>query len=134
VTVLTVVMVVVGGLLMLAALKADDGGDWGGVVFVAGGLIGIVGLFLLIPMAVNRLGVGGEMAGIDALRSAVQHVELFEGHDVYGKAADMNQLIASNRWYRRQWWGRDFVAAEWDTVSLIQFPGRRRGIEPRQLP
>lgn len=117
---LTILGLVIAGLMIWAGLALER--DAGFAVFMVGCLVGIVALFLLLPMVVNRLQVGGEMAQIAALRGAAARVDPISAHDIYGQVSSTNQSIAENRWYRRQWWARDFVAAEWDTVASITIP------------
>lgn len=82
-------------------------------------------LFVIISALVcitNRVGVGGELVQINEVRRAASHLHGVNASQVYGDAVETNQLIASNQWYRRQWWARDFVASSWDTVSVIALP------------
>jgi hypothetical protein len=88
------------------------------------GMLALGGV-LCLPAAINRIGVGGELVQIAALRSAASRVDLASSEDIFGKVADVNQLIASNQWYRRQWWASEFVAAEWDTVTPIPIPNHK---------
>lgn len=121
---LTLIGLVVGGVLVWIGLSVLDG-DRGFACLETGcALVGIA-LFLILPMTCNRMGVGGELVQIAALRSAASRVNLASAEDIFGQVSETNQLIASNQWYRHQWWARDFVASEWDTVTVIPIPTQR---------
>lgn len=107
--------VLIGVLLMVIGNSKDSAG-----AFVSGALLVVVGVFLVVPMTCNRAGVGGELAQIESLRMNVEGVDLRGSEAIYGQAAEVNQLIASNQWFRRQWWGKDFVSAKWDSIRPIE--------------
>ena len=114
-----IALLVIGSCLVRWSVSDNYRGD-GMLTFVGGGMVGVCGAVLLIAMFCNRVGVGNELVQIESLRGNVSGVELLGSESIYGQAAETNQLIASNKWYRRQWWARDFVSSAWDTVPPIE--------------
>lgn len=111
------IVFVVSFSLILLALKLHW--MWLGLLSVA--LTFVSGCALLV-IIVQHMSVGGDMANIAALRANVKQASYASAHDIYGQASAVNQSIQENRFYRSQWWARDFVPAQWDTVRRIDIP------------
>lgn len=115
------VVILIGLLLVAWGIWGEFGGRDGiaGIIGVCGIVVTLCAAAMLLVMVVNRTTVGNDLVQIAQVREAAAVVDLGASEDIYGKVVDVNQLIASNRWYRQRWWARDFVPAAWDTVSLI---------------
>ena len=91
-------------------------------------VLGIVLLCYIFAAGFNFFTFPGEQAQIEQLRRDVQQVDPSNAHDIYGLAAQANQVIASKKRYNHIWWSALLIPDGWDSVELIYIPQKSRQV------
>lgn len=85
----------------------------------------IFGICALIMSGGAHMSAPGQIAKVEAVRSAVSRVDPTQAEDIYGQAVEANARIKSRQLYNNLWWSGIFVSDRWDDVEEIDIPGRR---------
>lgn len=115
-----------GFLLMLfcfymAAQDASPAEDlWG-----AAGIV--VAVFLVVGSIVavaNQISFPSDMAELSQLRRGVASVDCrsYSASQIFGKAVEANQQIATSRYWNSRWYADNFYPDGWDTVTVLTIP------------
>lgn len=105
----------------LASQETEPGSElWG-----ASGIL--VGVFLLIACFVvvaNQVSFPSDMAGLSQLRQGVASVDCrsYSASQIFGKAVEANQQIATSRYWNSRWYADPFYPDGWDTVTVLTIP------------
>lgn len=81
-------------------------------------MIMFVGVSAVVPI-IERVNLVGDRAMIEQLRDDVRGVNIAEREDVMGQVTAVNQMIASNQEYNKNWFLGWYIPDGWDDIEKI---------------
>ena len=96
-----------------------DKQDIATICIIFSAVFALLGFFVRV---VGEIDVTGQISMIEQLQDDVRKVSASSNEDVIGQVTQFNQMIVSNKRYRKFWYGRLFIPDEWDSVEVIKIP------------